>query len=197
MTKTTKYVLLGAMVLALVGGAFVLFVAAIIGIALMSAETEETSGKTSSPPPVSKQAKEKGAVPAELVGFWWRTEGSGHVDYTGKTQYRSGAEHTYKITSDGSVEYYLDKKVLTIMQCNIEETKNAKGSATASGKTLTISFGEMEHISNNSCESDDNFEKTLPYSTVAFQYNLKTEYEVTRLCLVETDGERCYDRREE
>jgi hypothetical protein len=197
MTKTTKYVLLGATALVLIGGAFVLFVAAIIGIALISSETEETSDKTSPPPTISRQAKGKGSVPPELVGVWWRTEGSGHVDYTGKTQYRSGAEHTYKIASDGSVEYSLDKKVLTILQCNLEETKRAEGTVTASGKTLTINFGEMEHTNSNSCDSSEDFEKTLPDSVVAFQYNLKTEYEVTRLCLVENDGEMCYDRKED
>jgi hypothetical protein len=197
MTKTTKYVLLGATALVLIGGAFVSFIAAIIGIAVMSAETGEISEKSTDAPRVSSRAKGKGSVPPELVGVWWRTEGSGHVDYTGKTQYRSGAEHTYKIATDGSVEYSLDKKVLTILQCNLEETKRAEGTATASGKTLTINFGEMEHTNSNSCDASEDFERTTPDSSVSMTYILKTEYEITRLCLIEDEIEQCYDRKDE
>lgn len=136
----------------------------------------------------------KGSMPREFVGVWTRSEGSGYIDYTGKTQYKSGADHTYRFSADGTVKYSLDKNVLSVIQCKIVETKHAKGTASIKDETLTINFGEMKHTSSNSCEADDNFDKTLPPATISLNLRLKTEYETTRLCFYETGGEQCYDK---
>lgn len=137
----------------------------------------------------------EGSFDQELVGKWQRNDGSGYIDPTGKTKYKSGAFYNYEFSPDGTVRRSMDKDVLTIMQCQINETKRATGKATVSGDSMTIAFGETNHTSSNSCESADNFEKTLPAETVALRWHLKTEYETTRLCIDEADGEKCYDRK--
>jgi hypothetical protein len=142
------------------------------------------------------QDKTEGSAPTDLIGEWTRSEGSGYVDSTGKTQYRSGASFTYSFSADGTVEYKYEKKVLSILQCKIEETKTATGKAEMNGDTMTIKFGETDFTSSNSCENADNFEKTLPAETVRLSWHLKTEYDVTHLCIDEKDGEKCYDRKD-
>lgn len=131
----------------------------------------------------------------ELTGRWFRTEGSSYIDSTGKTQYGAGANFTYQFLADGTVEYRMDKKVKTIMQCDMVEIKSRKGSYSVSGDTMTVEFGEMSLFKSNSCDSNDNVDKTLPAETVTLKWNLKTEYEVSRLLLRDENGEFPYDKK--
>jgi hypothetical protein len=137
-----------------------------------------------------------GGIPDAMVGSWTRSEGSSQIDSTGKTQYGGGAHFTYDFSADGSVKYRMDKKLLTIMQCKIEERKSAEGTAAVSGDVLNIDLGETAFFSSNSCDDAKNFDKTLPAETVSLKWRLKTEYDVTRLCIDEKDGEMCYDRKD-
>lgn len=137
-----------------------------------------------------------GGIPAEMVGRWWRSEGSSQIDYTGKTQYGGGADFTYEFASDGSVKYRMEKKLLTIMQCRIEERKSAEGLAAVSGDALNIDLGETAFFSSNSCEDAENFDKKLPAENASLKWRFKTEYDVTQLCITEKDGEMCYDRKD-
>lgn len=157
-----------------------------------------SNDKSTDTPNVSaeKTTYSKGAMARELVGKWQRNEGSGYVDPTGKTQYKSGAYFNYEFSPDGTVEYSMDKDVLSIIHCKITETKQATGTANVSGDPMTINFGETNHTSSNSCEEANNFEKTLSAATVSLNWRMKTEYETTRLCIEEEDGEKCYDRKD-
>lgn len=138
----------------------------------------------------------KGSMARELVGKWQRSEGSGSIDYTGKTQYKSGTYFNYEFSPDGTVVYSSESDVLSILQCEIAETKRATGTATVSGDTLTINFGKMAHTYSDSCKSSDDVDETLPAETVSLNWRLKTEYETTQLCIDEKDGEKCYDRKD-
>jgi hypothetical protein len=151
--------------------------------AVEETETASTSGESEITP--------------DLVGKWTRNEGSSNIDPTGKTKYKAGADFIYEFSADGTVKYSMKKEVLTIMQCEIEETKTATGTAAATGETLTLNLGETHFVSSNSCEEAGNFDKNLPAETVSLQWRLKTEYETTRLCLEEADGEKCYDKQSE
>lgn len=214
MTKNTKIIIGIVLGLLLIGGFIFVGAIALIGISIMAAQaSDDTTPKNK--PSISRNgsnqtkksqnssndsdedaAEISGSFSPELVGKWNRSEGSGHVDYTGKTQYKSGADFTYEFSADGTVKYSMDKDVLSILQCKIAENKSATGKAASDGETLTVSLGKMNHTSSNSCEAADNFEKTLPAETIKLKYRLKTEYEETQLCIEENDGERCYQRKE-
>lgn len=143
---------------------------------------------------VEKATYTKNSMRGELIGRWHRSEGDSNIDSTGKTRYKSGADYTFEFAADGTIRYSMESDVLSIMQCEIKESKRANGTANASGDSMTISFGKTAHTKSNSCESSENVNETLPAETTKFNYELKTEYETTRLCIEEKDGEKCYDR---
>ena len=145
---------------------------------------------------VEKATYTKGSISGELIGKWHRDEGDSSIDYTGKTQYKSGADYTLEFAADGTARYSMESDVLSIMQCRIKESKSATGTANVSGDSITISFGKTAHTKSNSCESSENLNETLPAEIVTLDYRLKTEYEATRLCINEKDGEKCYDRQD-
>jgi hypothetical protein len=195
MTSKTKYILLGATGLCL-GGAFVLFVAIVAGIGYMASRAEDNRSESSVPSFYAEKTMAGGAIAPELVGKWHRSEGGSQIDSTGKTQYGGGAHFTYQFFADGTVDFVMDKKILTILQCRIAETKAAQGRASISGDMITLNFGEVHHAIGDSCETSDNFEKFLPAETAAFKWRLKNEDGKTRLCLEEKDGEMCYDQKD-
>ena len=94
------------------------------------------------------------------------------------------------------MKYSLERKVLSILQCRIEERKSAEGLAAVSGDTLNIDLGETAFFSSNSCEGSKNFDKKLPAENASLKWRFKTEYDATRLCITEKDGEMCYDRED-
>lgn len=225
MTKQTKYILIGAAGLIVAGAAaLVLIIAAIVGIGVMSAESNAASKTKSTVNSAGKKdangkdarikkpagvfddeetnddssqdaANLSGTLAPELVGIWHRSEGSGHIDYTGKTQYKSGADFTYEFAANGAVKYSMEADVLSIIQCKIKESETAFGAATSDGATLTISLNKTAHTKSNSCESSEDVDETLPAKTVELKYTLKTEYDVTKLCVESDEGEKCYDRK--
>lgn len=145
---------------------------------------------------IEKISQSSSSTPSELIGKWQRSEGSGFIDYTGKTQYKSGTYYNYEFSPDGAVEYSMDSDVLSITQCKIAETKRAIGTASIGGDTMTLRLGTTAHTKSNSCETSENIDETLPAETVSLDWRLKTEYEATQLCINEKDGEKCYDRIE-
>ena len=158
-------------------------------------ETRRTSNEDSDDDDGKPEAADPdGTLALELVGKWMWSEGSRQTDGTGKTKYGGGSWHTYEFAADGSVEYTMKKDLLTIMQCQINETKSGKGKAASDGETLTIRFGEMQDTGTSSCGGEDNFDKTIPAETVKLKYELKTEYEETQFCIEAEDGERCYQK---
>lgn len=209
MTKQAKYVLFGAGAVVLMGGALVLAVVLIVGISIMAAQEDNQAAKETDKNPVSRTKTNRndkgktsdapkvvGTLAPELVGVWERSDGTSQIDYTGKTQFGGGAFYTYEFSADGAVKYSMRSKVLSILQCNITENKSANGNAASDGETLTIGFGAMSHDGTNSCEASENFDETLPAETVKLKYNLKTEYDAPTLCIEESDGEHCYNRKE-
>lgn len=136
----------------------------------------------------------RGTLAPELVGTWQRSEGSGHIDYTGKTQYKSGVYFTYELAANGAVKYSMEADTLSILQCKIAETKTAFGTASSDAVTLTINLNKTAHTKSNSCEAAEDIDEMLPAETVELKYELKTEYGETRLCLTGENGEACYQK---
>jgi hypothetical protein len=135
-----------------------------------------------------------------LIGKWSRGEGSGFIDYTGKTQYKAGATYSFEFSPDGTVEYIYDKDVLSIMQCRTKETSKARGTVNIAGDSMTINLGAMSSIGSSSCEPKNNFNKTLPASTVTKKFKIKKMESLARpdnpsiICFDGQDDNSCFEK---
>jgi hypothetical protein len=136
----------------------------------------------------------------DLTGKWSRGEGSGFIDSTGKTQYKAGATYSFEFFPDGTVEYVYDKDVLSILQCRTKETTKARGTVKIEGDSMAINLGAMSSVGSSSCESKDNFNKTLPASTITKKFKIKKMESLFRpdnpiiLCFDGQDGDGCFER---
>jgi hypothetical protein len=134
-----------------------------------------------------------------IYGKWFRTTGSGVRDWTGKTTLKAGEDFTFEFFPDGTVEYTRKKDVLSIMQCKINATDNARGRFSLNGNALTINLGAMKSVQTNSCDAKENYNKTLGNSTITVQIQIKQLEDITRpdkptiMCF---DGnEVCYEKQ--
>ena len=134
-----------------------------------------------------------------IVGKWFRTTGGSSIDWTGKTTLKGGEDFTFEFAADGSVEFTHKKEVLSIMQCRINSLENARGRYTLTGGTLTINLGPMKSTNSNSCDSKENYNKTLGNSTMTSQVQIKRLDDITRpdkpyvMCF---DGDEvCYEKQ--
>jgi hypothetical protein len=199
MTKNAKVILIAATGGGLLIGFLLLCVAVIAAVGFISASSAGPDGPTRRSAVKSKKAPDapQGSLAPELAGTWINRSGGGSVDYTGKTQYRSGRVTTYRIAADGSVEYFVEKDVLTILQCEIKERRTAGGKAATAAGTLTVNLGESDFTASNSCEDGgETTARTLPAETVKLDYRIDEEFGAPRLCLDEAEGELCYDKEE-
>lgn len=148
---------------------------------------------------VSQPTAPKNNGGLSIYGKWFRTVGGSSIDWTGKTKLKAGEDFTFEFFPDGSVEYTRKKEVLSIMQCHINESQNARGKFTLSGNNLTINLGAMKSVGSNSCDAKGNFNKTLGNSTMTAKIEIKQMEDITRpdkpviMCF---DGnEVCYERQ--
>lgn len=136
----------------------------------------------------------------DVVGKWMRSTGSGSIDYTGKTQYKSGESFTFEFLPDGRVNYVYDKDVLSIMQCKIKETGKASGTFTISGDTMTINLGAMTSVGSSTCDKKDNFNRTSPAATITKNFTVKRMDSITRpdnpviLCFDGQSDDSCFEK---
>ncbi len=141
-----------------------------------------------------------GSVPQNLVGKWWRGEGSGFVDYTGKTQYKSGNNYAFEFFADGTVEYTYNLDVLSIVQCRTKEDRKARGRYSVSGDTLTIKLNAGTTVGSSSCEAKNNFKKSVPAETIVKRFKIKLMESIARpdnplmLCFDGQDGDSCFEK---
>lgn len=136
-----------------------------------------------------------------VVGKWWRGAGSGFIDYTGKTQYKSGETYTFEFFPDGTVEYVYDSDVLSIVQCRTKETSKARGKYSVNGDTLTINLDAGNAVGSSSCEAKRNFRKTTPASTITKKFTIKKMESIARpdnpwtLCFDGQEGNSCFEKQ--
>lgn len=150
--------------------------------------------------PPSQSSSSNGSVSQSIVGKWSRGVGDGFVDYTGKTRYKAGETFTFEFFPDGTVEYDYDSDVLSIIQCRTKQTNKARGTVKVSGDTMTINLGATTSVGSSTCEKKDNFNRTLPASTVTKKFVVKRMNSITRpdnpmlLCFVGQNGESCFEK---
>ena len=166
--------------------------------ALMEVMSSETN-TTALPGNDNQPTTTKNNNDLSIYGKWYRTTGSSSIDWTGKTKLKAGEDFTFEFFPDGSVEYIRKKEVLSIMQCRIAASDNARGKFSVSGNTLTINLGAMKSVQTNSCDAKENYNKTLGNSTITVHFKIKEMEDITRpdkptiMCF---DGnEVCYERQ--
>ena len=153
---------------------FVFAVAEMLRADAASVETETPAAETSA----AKPARTGGET--SIYGKWLRSKGGGFVDYTGKTNYKSGENFYFEFFPDGTVEYTREQDVLSIMQCKINGKDTARGKFSVSGNTLTIKLGAGKSVETNSCNSGENFNKTLEPATISVQFQIRKSDSVLR-----------------
>jgi len=146
----------------------------------------------------SRAASGDGIGAGSIVGKWFRTTGGSTIDWTGKTTLKGGEDFTFQFFADGTLEYTRKKEILNVMQCRINSQENARGRYTLNGRSLTIDLGAMRSVGTNSCNSKENYNKTLGDSTMTVQIRIKQMEDITRpdkpytMCF---DGnEVCYEK---
>ena len=142
----------------------------------------------------------KSAGDMNIYGKWFRTTGGGSIDYTGKTQYKSGEDFYFEFFPDGTVTYRYEKDVLSIMQCKINGTDTASGKYTINGDLMTINLGATSSVGTDSCSAKGNFNKKLPASTISKKFVIKKMESIFRpdnptiLCFEGQDGDACFEK---
>lgn len=141
-----------------------------------------------------------GGNSSNIVGKWWRGEGSGYVDPTGKTRYKSGKTYTFEFFADGTVEYKYNLDVLSIVQCRTKEDAAARGRYSISGNTLTINLAAGTTVGSSTCEKSNNFRKTVPAETITKKFAIKRMESMARpdnpltLCFDGQEGDSCFEK---
>lgn len=143
-----------------------------------------------------------GASSKTLVGKWMRSEGAGRGDDgTGKTTWSSGMNTTFDFFADGTMQFTVDKKVLSIIQCRISEVTKIRGTYSVDGDKLTMNLSAGTSVGTSSCEKAGNFNKTLSASTLTKTFVIRKMESVFRpdepllLCLDgATDDNACFER---
>lgn len=167
--------------------------------AIVETESETFGKQTIETTSAPKTNSTSGANGMNIYGKWYRGTGSGFIDYTGKTQYKSGESFYFEFFPDGTVEYTKEVDVLSIMQCKIKGADKGRGKFTISGNTLTINLGAVSSVETNSCDASKNFNKTLEPSTTKVQFEIKKMDSITRpdnptiMCFNGKD-DACYEK---
>jgi hypothetical protein len=154
------------------------------------------------PKPTKPSNRISSAGSNKLVGRWMRSTGLGRGDDgTGKTTYSSGENTTFEFFADGTMQFTVDKKVLSIMQCRISEVTKIPGTYAFDGNQLTMNLGAGTSVGTSSCEKAGNFNKTLSPSTLTKSVVVRKMESVFRpdqpllLCLDgTTDDNSCFER---
>lgn len=160
------------------------------------------SGNSIEEPPrdSSNNMENFGGGSSSLAGKWWRGEGSGSVDYTGKTKYKSGKEYIFEFFADGTVEYTFELDVLSIVQCRTKELRKSRGRYSVSGDTLTISLNAGSTVGSSSCEAKNNFRKATPAETITKRFKIRKMDSITRpddplmLCFDGQSDDACFEK---
>lgn len=144
--------------------------------------------------------KTNGGNAGGLSGKWFRSTGSGSIDYTGKTQYKSGEDFTFQFFPDGTIIYTSKLDVLSIMQCVVKGENKASGTYTVEGDSLTINLDAMSSVKTNSCDKKENYNKTLEPTSTTVKFVIRKMESITRpdnpmlLCFNGADDDSCYER---
>jgi hypothetical protein len=177
--------------------------ALLLGIYERGQQKNDATNVFESPePPQPTKSSNRTIGSNKVVGKWMRSEGAGRGDDgTGKTIYSSGLNTTFEFFADGTMQFTIDKKVLSITQCRISELTKIPGTYSFDGDQLKMNLGTGTSVGTSSCEKAGNFKKKLSPSTLTKSVVVRKMQSVFRpdepllLCLDgSTDDNACFER---
>lgn len=128
---------------------------------------------------------------SSIVGQWvWARSGSSTYTQGGAFVGSNGSRFTYKFQPNGTVEF---TGIMNVMSggCNQQVFQSRKGKVSLNGSTMTIKWSPGTFTRDFSCDSANNYTKTVPAESETYQVRLKTDLGQNQLCLSRKD-ETCY-----
>ena len=141
----------------------------------------------------SKEAREaeangSGDISAYIGKWVWAHTGSGVVSGTGVWMGGNGSRFTYEFFSNGHVKF---TGIMNVMQggCSQQIFRSIEGSASVSGNNLTISWQPEKFTRDFSCDTANNYTKTMPAKVEKHKISFKTDLGQKQMCFL---GEECF-----
>ena len=134
------------------------------------------------------QANGTGNISA-YVGKWvWAHTGSGVVSGNGVWMGGNGSRFTYEFSPNGHVKF---TGMMNVMQggCSQQIFRLIEGSASVSGNNLTISWQPEKFTRDFSCDTANNYTKTMPAKVEKHKISFKTDLGQKQMCFL---GEECF-----
>lgn len=126
---------------------------------------------------------------SSIVGKWaWSRTGSSTISAGGVYIGSNGSRFTYQFLPDGAVEF---TGIMNVMQggCSQQIFQSRKGQASLSGSNLTIRWQPEKFTRDFSCDTANNYTKTIPAKTEKLQINFKNDLGQRQLCFL---GAECF-----
>ena len=123
------------------------------------------------------------------VGKWvWAHTGSSSISTLGTYMGSNGSRFTYEFSPNGEVQF---TGIMNIMQggCNQQIFRSIKGKASVSGNNLTISWEPEKFTRDFSCDTANNYTKTMPAKVEKHKISFKTDLGQKQMCFV---GAECF-----
>jgi hypothetical protein len=123
------------------------------------------------------------------VGTWvWAHTGISTISTGGAYMGSNGSRFTYEFSPNGDVQF---TGIMNVMQggCNQQIFRSIKGKASVSGNNLTISWQPEKFTRDFSCDTANNYTKTIPAKTEKFKISFKTDLGQKQMCFL---GSECF-----
>lgn len=126
-----------------------------------------------------------------VAGKWvWSRTGSSSISTVGTYMGSNGSRFTYEFSPSGAVEF---TGIMNVMQggCNQQIFRSVRGQASLSGDTLTIRWAPEKFTRDFSCDTANNYTKTIPAKTETLRIKLQNDMGQKQLCFV---GAECFSQ---
>lgn len=134
-------------------------------------------------------ASDGGGDISSIAGKWvWSRTGSSTISTIGTYMGSNGSRFTYQFSPNGAVEFTGFMNVM-MGGCSQQVFQLRKGQATLSGSTLTIRWQPEKFTRDFSCDTANNYTKTMPAKTEKLQIKFKDDLGQKQLCIL---GSECF-----
>lgn len=138
----------------------------------------------------AREAEASGAGDiSAYVGKWvWAHSGSSTISTGGAYMGSNGSRFTYQFSADGTVEF---TGIMNVMNggCSQQIFRSIRGKASVSGNNLTISWQPEKFTRDFSCDTANNYTKTMPAKIEKYKVAFKTDLGQKQMCFV---GAECF-----
>jgi hypothetical protein len=128
---------------------------------------------------------------SSIVGKWvWARTGNSSYTPGGTYAGANGSRFTYQFLPNGTVEY---TGIMNVMNggCNQQVFQSRKGKVSLNGSTMMVNWSPATFTRDFSCDTANNYTKTLPAESETYQVRFKTDLGQQQLCLTAKE-ETCY-----